>query len=146
VSLAIQLDLKNYRRKLKESREVDMIYTVLILSLVFASSKTPTRVLENKIVHVDYQRIERPVAEPVSKPFEIDITVTCKNKKPTKKIAVPVCDLDVMDKDSNLSDTTLTIAHHSWDAVKSSNNPDGRNHCNNKKKLFYTAKISDLCK
>ncbi len=123
-----------------------MTYALFILNIAFAAQNTPTRVLENTLMHVEYKRVERPEAEPVSKPFEIALTVTCKNKKTAKKISIPVCDLDVMDKDSSLSETTLTIAHHSWDAVKSSNNPDGRNHCDGKNKLFYTSKISDLCK
>ncbi len=123
-----------------------MIFGTLILSLVFAAGNTPTRVLENKLVHVELKRIERPEAEPVSKPYEIVLTVTCKNNKPLKTVNVPVCDLDITDKASTLTETTLTVAHHSWDAVKSSNNSDGRNHCDSKNKLFYTAKISDLCK
>ena len=123
-----------------------MIYVALLLNLVFASANTPTRVLENKTLQAEIKRVERPEAEPVSKPYEIALTITCKNKKPTKKINIPVCDLDVMDKETTLSDTELKVAHHSWDAVKSSNNPDGRNHCNNKNKLFYTHKITDLCK
>jgi hypothetical protein len=123
-----------------------MIYVIFILNMVVAAEKTPTRVLQNKLVHAEFQRIERPEAEPVSKPFEISLTVTCKNKKPVKKINIPVCDLDVMDKESTLSDTTLTIAHHSWDAAKSSNNSEGRNYCDGKNKIFYTTKITDLCK
>ncbi len=123
-----------------------MIYAILVLNIVFAADSTPTRVLQNKLLHAEFKRVQRPEAEPVSKPFEIALMVTCKNKNPTKKINIPVCDLDVMDKESTLSDTTLTIAHHSWDALKSSNNPDGRNHCDGKNKLFYTTKITDLCK
>jgi hypothetical protein len=123
-----------------------MIHALFILNFVFAAEITPTKVLQNALIHVEYKRVERPEAEPVSKPFEIALTVTCKNKKLVKKINIPVCDLDVMDKDSTLSETSLTIAHHSWDAIKSSNNPDGRTHCDGKNKLFYTTKISDLCK
>lgn len=123
-----------------------MIFLAILVNFALAANNTPTRVLENKAVRIEYKRIERPEAEPSSKPFEIAMDVTCKNKKPAKKINIPVCDLDVMDKESTLSDTELKIAHHSWDAIKSSNNPDGRNHCDTKNKLYYTAKLSDLCK
>lgn len=123
-----------------------MIYAIFVLNIVFAADSTPTRVLENNLVRIEVKRVIRPEAEPVSKPIEIALSAICKNKKPVRRINIPVCDLDIMDKDSTLSETTLTIAHHSWDAVKSSNNPDGRTYCDGKNKLFYTTKITDLCK
>ncbi len=122
-----------------------MILALFILKFAMAANNTSARVLENKLVHISIKKIERTEAEPASKPYEIEMTVTCKVVKSTKTVNFPVCDFDPKDQDSKLSLADVSIAHHSWDGAKSSNNPEGRNYCDSKNKLYYRAKISDLC-
>ncbi|MBY0385476.1 hypothetical protein K2X05_09980 [bacterium] len=122
-----------------------MLKIFLILFLSQAATKTPTRVVENNLVRVSLQKIERPEAEPVSKPFEIKMNVVCKNTKIKKEITVPVCDFDINDKDHTITDVAIRIAHYAWDGAKSSNNPEGKNYCDAKNKLFHELKIADLC-
>lgn len=99
------------------------------------------------MVTATVSKVERLEAEPASKPFEIVISIKCKNKdvKELKKATVPVCDFDLNDKQTALSKTTITVAHFEWDGPKSSNNPQGKNFCDSKKKLFYELKIADVC-
>lgn len=123
-----------------------MIITMLsIFSLVFAAHKDTPRVLENHLVQVSINRVERPVAEPSSKPYEIALTILCKNKKSTKTVSFPVCDFELQDKDSNVSPSDIAIAYFPWDGVKS-NNLQGRIFCDSKNKLFYRLKIAEVCK
>lgn len=122
-----------------------MLKVFLLILMSSAATKTPTRVVENNLVRISLQKIERPEAEPVSKPYEIKMTVVCKNTKIKKDIAVPVCDFDINDKEHAISDVAIRIAHHSWDGAKSSNNPEGKNYCDSKNKLFHELKIADIC-
>jgi hypothetical protein len=122
-----------------------MILIFCIFSFVLSAKETPPRVLENNLIHVNIAKIDRPTAEPASKPYEIALTILCKNTKSTKKVNFPVCDFDVIDKEHKISHTDISIAYFPWDGVKS-NNPQGRLYCDNKNKLFYTIKIADVCK
>lgn len=117
---------------------------IAIFSFVFTAHAIPPRVLENDQVHVIVNKIERPVAEPASKPYEISLKILCKNKKLTKTLNFPVCDFDLQDKDSNLSASNIAIAYFPWDGAKS-NNLQGRIYCDSKNKLFYKMKIADIC-
>jgi hypothetical protein len=103
--------------------------------------------LENDLVKATLQKVERLEAEPVSKPFEIVISLECKKikVKELKKATVPVCDFDINDKQTRITKTTIIVAHDEWDAAKSSNNPEGKNYCDPKKKIFYELKIADIC-
>ncbi len=123
------------------------MYLIFSLLQISFALNSPTRVLENDLVKATLQKVERLVAEPASKPFEINLAITCKNKnvKELKKAVVPVCDFDINDKQTVLTKTAIIVAHHEWDGPKSSNNPEGKNYCDAKKKLFYELKIADIC-
>lgn len=117
-----------------------------VCSVAFAGSNQ-TRVLENDLVSISLRKAERLEAEPVSKPYEIVMETKCKKNKSKaiQKQTLPVCDFDLQDKETKINKTTLSIAHFAWDAAKSSNNPDGRNYCDAKQKIFHEIKIEDLC-
>ncbi len=119
--------------------------TLFIISFIFTANSSPPRILENDLVNVSLTRVERPVAEPSSKPFEIKLAIFCKKTKSTKTVNFPVCDFDLQDKDSNISASNISIAYFPWDGVKS-NNPQGRIYCELKSKRFYILKITDVCK
>ena len=122
-----------------------MLKLFFLVFLSQAAKQTPTRVVETNLVRVSLQKIERLEAGPVSKPFEIKMNVVCKNTKIKKDISVPVCDFDINDKDHAITDVAIRIAHHSWDGAKSSKNPEGKNYCDAKNKIFYELKIADIC-
>jgi hypothetical protein len=125
-----------------------MFAILLTLSSFALAGPTQTRVLKSNLAEVTIEKIERLEAEPVSKPFEIAATIQCKNNKHkvTQKINLPVCDFDLQDKETKISKDTIYLAHFAWDGAKSSNNPDGRNYCDSKQKLFHEIKISEICK
>jgi hypothetical protein len=123
-----------------------MIHILSQTMLLFALANQ-TRVLETPEVQITIKRQERLEAEPVSKPYEMVLEIKCKNqKKKQQKINIPVCDFDLQDKQTTIDQNKALIAHYAWDAAKSVNNPEGRNYCDSKSKLFHELKITDLCK
>ena len=123
-----------------------MFYVVFLLSFIFAGQHQ-TRVLENGILKITIERKERAEAEPASQPYEISVKVSCKKNKIVRsaQFNFPVCDFDPHDKDTVFSDSQIKIAHYAWDAVKSSNNPEGKVFCDKKKKLFHEVQFSEIC-
>ncbi len=125
-----------------------MFAILLTITFISLGGTAQTRVLKSNFAHVTIEKVERLEAEPVSKPFEISAILQCKNNKNkiTQKITLPVCDFDLQDKETKISNNTIYIAHFAWDGAKSSNNSEGRNYCNSKQKLFHEIKISEICK
>ncbi len=123
-----------------------MFYVILMISFLFAG-QYQTRVLENSLLKISIDRKERLEAEPASQPYEIVVKVDCKKSKNVREAQFnfPVCDFDPNDKDTVMNDTYIKIAHYAWDAVKSSNNPEGRVYCDSKKKLYHEVQFSEIC-
>jgi hypothetical protein len=123
-----------------------MFSIIFLLSFLFAG-EYQTRVLENDVLKITLERKERTEAEPASQPYEVRIQIDCKKRKNVLGVQMnfPVCDFDPQDKETVMSNTQVKIAHFSWDAVKSSNNPEGKVFCDSKKKLYHEVDISGIC-
>lgn len=127
--------------------------TILIATLLWsclfanAASVANKRILENATAKVTLERIERPEAEPVSRPFEIKVSVDCKtSKRILAQKNIPVCDTDLQDsKDVKITDTHIQFFHYEWDSKKSSLDRQGFNHCLKNKKIMVSWALSEFC-
>lgn len=124
-----------------------MFYFIFLASLLFAN-QNQTRVLENDLYKITVERKERPEAEPASQPYEIQVKIDCKKNKNVRgaQMNFPVCDFDPQDKETVLNEKEIKIAYFSWDAVKSSNNVEGKTYCDAKKKLYHEVQFAKVCR
>lgn len=123
-----------------------MILASLIFAAYVQAAEPKAQLRQTSLGSVEVKLVERPEAEPVSKPYAIVITMNCakgfKSKK--KKIEITTCGshLDDVKVDSG---NILRVSHFVWDAQKTSESFEGQIICDKKSRIHETIKLSDFC-